>query len=64
MPKDVCSPNSSGAKPKPQPLPHAPPASRGVTHAPIYGDAKRRNDQVAELPTEQPSIAPTPAGKK
>jgi hypothetical protein len=48
--KDVCSPNSTGAKPKPQPLPHPDAASRGVKHAAVYGDAKRRSDQSNQPP--------------
>jgi hypothetical protein len=56
--RDVCSPNSSGQKPKPQVLPHPPPASRGVKHAAVYGDGKRRNDQVTELPEQPPISAP------
>jgi hypothetical protein len=42
--QDVCSPNSSGQKPKPTPLPHPGDASRKVQHAAVYGD--RRNDQL------------------
>ena len=53
--KDVCSPNSSGQKPKPQPLPH--PDNRGVKHAAVYGDGKR-NDQLTELPEQPPISAP------
>jgi hypothetical protein len=41
--KDVCSSNSSGQKPKPQPLPGSN-KSRNVKHARVYSDA--RNDQV------------------
>jgi hypothetical protein len=52
--KDVCSPNTSGQKPKPQ----RPPAPPGVKHAPIYGDGKGRSDQVTQLP-EQPPIPPS-----
>jgi hypothetical protein len=37
MPTDVCSPNSSGQKPKPQPLPQPDAKSRGVKHAAVYG---------------------------
>jgi hypothetical protein len=40
MPTDVCSPNSSGQKPKPQPLPQPDAKSRGVKHAAVYGDAR------------------------
>ena len=36
--KDVCSPNSSGKQPKPQPLP-GPNKSRNVKHAAVYSDA-------------------------
>jgi hypothetical protein len=54
MVKDVCSPNSSGQKPKPQ----RPPAPAGVKHAAIYSDAARRNDQLTQLP-EQPPIGPS-----
>ena len=56
--KDVCSPNSSGQKPKPKPLPHADPASRGVKHAAVYEDydGKQRNDQSSQqLPPTSPS---------
>jgi hypothetical protein len=51
--KDVCSPNNSGAKPKPTPLPH--PENRGVKHTAPYGPpatGDRRNDQ------DQPPIGP------
>jgi hypothetical protein len=51
--KDVCSPNSSGAKPKPTPLPHPDKDKRNPRHAAVYGD--RRNDQV------QPPIGPLPS---
>lgn len=44
--KEVCSPNSSGVKPKPQPLPHPDAASRGVKHAAVYSDGKGCSDQV------------------
>jgi hypothetical protein len=54
--KDVCSPNSSGAKPKPQPLPHPDAASRGVQHAKVYGDAKRRSDQSNQPPPLRPNL--------
>ena len=39
--REICSPNSSGQKPKPQ----RPPAPPGVQHAAVYGDAARRSDQ-------------------
>jgi hypothetical protein len=55
--KDVCSPNSSGAKPKPQPLPHPPAASRGVKHTPPYGPLIHgRNDQLSQTAAADPSI--------
>jgi hypothetical protein len=57
--KDVCSPNSSGQKPKPQPLPHPPAASRGVKHTAPWGPLiKDRNDQ-----SNQPPIAPPPSAR-
>jgi len=56
--KEVCSPNSSGVKPKPQPLPHPDAASRGVKHAAVYSDGKGCSDQVTQLP-EQPPIGPS-----
>jgi hypothetical protein len=52
MVKDVCSPNSSGQKPKPQPLPHASLASRKIKHAPVYGPLVD-DDQLTQLPEQQ-----------
>ena len=43
--KDVCSPNSSGQKPKPQPLPGSD-KTRRVKHAAVY----RRGDQIPNQP--------------
>ena len=43
--KDVCSSNSSGQKPKPQPLPGSN-KSRGVKHAAVY-----RGDQIPNQPS-------------
>ena len=63
MVKDVCSPNSSGQKPSPKPLPHADPASRGAKHAAVYGeyDGKQRSDQsTQQLP---PSPQTNPGGR-
>ena len=59
MIKTVCSPNSSGVKPKPQPLPH-PPLNK-VKHTHPWGPLiKDRSDQVTRLPmTEQPPPAPS-----
>jgi hypothetical protein len=55
----VCSPNSSGVKPKPQPLPHPDAKSRGVKHTAPWGPLiDGRNDQVTQLP-EQPPPAPS-----
>ena len=55
--REVCSPNSSGQKPKPQPLPHRDVASRKIKHAPVYGPLIK-DDQVTQLP-EQPPIPPS-----
>ena len=46
--KEVCSPNSTGQKPKPQ----QPPAPPGVKQAAIYGD--RRSDQSNQPPPIPP----------
>jgi hypothetical protein len=54
--KDVCSPSSSGQKPKPQPLPGSN-KSRNVKHARVYSDA--RNDQV-----QPPPIGPLPSSTR
>ena len=51
MPVDVCSPNSSGQKPKPQ----RPPAPKGVKHAP-YGGPLIKGDSRTPLP---PSPSPS-----
>jgi hypothetical protein len=52
--RDVCSPNSSGQKPKPQPLPGSD-KNRRVKHTnpygpSIYGD--RRGDQIPNQPSD------------
>jgi hypothetical protein len=61
--REVCSPNSSGVKPKPTPLPHPDPASRGVKHTSPWGPLiDRRNDQVTQLPEQSP-IAPSASGR-
>ena len=44
--KDVCSSNSSGQQPKPQPLPGSN-KSRSVKHAAVY----RRGDQIPNQPS-------------
>ena len=46
--KDVCSPNSSGAKPKPTPLPHPDKDKRNPPHAAVY----RRGDQIPNQPSD------------
>jgi hypothetical protein len=58
--KEVCSPNSSGVKPKPQPLPHADPASRGVKHAGVYKDydGRQRSDQSTQQLPPSPQTSP------
>ena len=52
--KDVCSPNSSGQKPKPQPLPHPPAASRGVKHTAPWGPPTKE-DPFPQQSTIPPS---------
>lgn len=53
--KDVCSPNSSGQKPKPTPLPGAN-KDRGVKHTAPYGPPT--NDKRADQ-SNQPPIGPS-----
>jgi hypothetical protein len=48
--KDVCSPNSSGQKPWPTPLPHPDKDKRNPRHAAVYGD--RRGDQIPNQPSD------------
>ena len=55
--KDVCSSNSSGAKPKPTPLPHPDKDKRNPPHARVYSDG--RNDQV-----QPPPIGPLPSSTR
>ena len=57
----TCSPNSSGQKPKPKPMPGSS-ENRGVKHAAVYGeyDGKQRNDQFQQLP---PTPQTSPGGR-
>lgn len=45
--REICSPNSSGQKPKPQPLPGSD-KTRRVKHAAVY----RRGDQIPDQPSD------------
>jgi hypothetical protein len=58
--KDVCSQNSSGVRPKPQPMPHRDPASRGAKGAKVYEeyDGKQRSDQSTQQLPPAPQTNP------
>jgi hypothetical protein len=54
--KEVCSPNSSGAKPKDRPLPAPPKDSRGVRHSSVYGDRRSDAEERAGPGPDRPTI--------